>query len=161
MSERPAGLVTGTVAVGWGLVAFLLAAVGPTTVGLGAVGLLVITAGYTRKSRRLADAGCAALFCEVVVATVQGLGPMTALAAAVALVLAWTFGHSAIDLHATLGSAHSRDLELTHLAGTTGVTVVAAAVALAGVGISLGDVAPSVALAFLLGAVGLTVSLRH
>lgn len=160
MSDAPAGLVTGTVAVGCGLVAFALAAVGLPTVLLGAVGLLALAAGHLRRSRRLADGGVACLFLEILVATLQGLGPMPALAAAVALVLGWTFAHSAVDLRATLGSSPSRDLELAHLAGTALVATGGAAVAFLAFGVSLGA-DPTVALAFLLGAVGLVAALRR
>lgn len=161
MSERPAGLPTGSVGVGCGLAAFALAAVGTPTVALGSVGVLALAAGHTRQSRRLVDAGVACLFAQLLGATLQGLGPTTALAAAAALVLAWTFAHSAVDLRATLGTAPSGDLELAHLAGTTGLVLVAGAVAFVTFGVSLGDISPAVALAFLLGAVGLTAALRR
>lgn len=160
MSDSPAGLVTGTVAVGCGLAAFALAAVGLATVLLGAVGLLALAAGHAWQSRRLADAGAVALFCELLLAGIQGLGPATLLAAAVALVLAWTFAHSAVDLRTTLGSAPSRDLELAHLTGTALLVGGAAAVAFVAFGVSLGADS-AVALAFLLGAVGLVAALRR
>jgi len=160
VSDAQAGLVTGAVAVACGVVAFVLAAVDTVTVLAGAAGILALALGYARQSRRLADTGVACLFCELLVAAVAGLGPVLALAAAVALVLAWTFAHSAVDLRGSLGSAPSRDLELIHLAGTTGVVVAAAVVAFAGAGLSLGA-DPTVALAFLLGAVGLTAALRR
>jgi hypothetical protein len=160
MSDAPAGLATGTVAVGCGLVAFALAAVGLATVALGAVGLLALAAGHVERSRRLADGGAACLFCQVVAATLQGPGPTTALAAAVALVLARTFAHSAVDLRATPGSAPSRDLELAHLAGTTLLVLAGGVVAFAAFGVTLGA-DPAVALAFLLGAVGLVAALRR
>jgi hypothetical protein len=161
MSGRPAGLLTGSVGVGCGLVAFALAAVGTPTVAAGSVGVLALAAGHVHRSRRLADAGAAALFVQLVVATVGGLGPTTALAAAVALVLAWTFAHSAVDLRATLGTAPSGDLELAHLAGTTGIALVAAVAAVLTFGVSLGDLPPAVALAVLFGAIGLTAALRR
>lgn len=160
MSETPAGLLTGSVAVCCGLATYALVAVGTVTVVVGGVGVLALAAGHARRSRRLADAGTACLFCAVVVATVLGLAPVTALAAAVALVLAWTFAHSAVDLRAALGSAPSHDLELAHVAGTTLLVAGAGAAAFLAFGVRL-DVSPTVALAVLLGAVGLTAALRR
>lgn len=160
MSGAPAGLLTGSVAVLCGLVAFGLASVGTPTLALGAAGVLLLALAHARDSRRLATAGASALYCQLLVAVVAGLGAVPALAAAAATVLAWTFAHSAVDLRATLGDAPSRSLELTHVAGTTAIAVVGALAAYAVFGISLGGLPPSMALAFLLAAVGLTAALR-
>jgi hypothetical protein len=160
VSDTPAGLVTGTVGVCCGLAAFALVAVGWPTVLLGAVGLLALAGSLAESSRRLADAGAAALFLAVLVATLQGVGPFATLAAAGALVCAWTFAHAGVDLRGTLGTAPSGGLELAGLAGTAGLVAVAAAVAVLAYGVSLGA-DPTVALVFLAGAVGLVAALRQ
>jgi len=160
VSDAPAGLLTGGVAVVCGVVAFALAGVGTATLALSGLGAVLFSASFLRRSRRLADAGAAALFVAVLVATVRGLAPVTALSAAVALVLAWTFAHSAVDFRATLRTAPSRDVELAHIAGTTGVVAVGAVAAVLAFGVSLGAVPSTVALALLAGGLGLTAALR-
>lgn len=162
MSDGPgrAGLLTGTAAVACGLLAFALASVGTLTLVLGAAGVLALAAALVDRSRRLATAGGAALYCQLLAAVLAGLGPALALAAAVATLLAWTFAHSGSDFAATLGDAPAGALEPVHVLGTAAVAAVAALAAYAAFGVSLGGLPPSMALAFLLAAVGLTAALR-
>lgn len=157
----PAGRSTGLVAVLAAVVAFLLVGVSTaaTLAGAGGVGLVLV--GLYRGSRVLATVAGVALFGALVLAAAGGAGPGQSLAAGVASVLAWTFAHAALDLRESVGAAPSRDHELAHVAGTTGLV--------GGVAVSLhlvysvdwGAVPPLAAALLLFGGVALTAALRR
>lgn len=161
MSERPAGRVTGAVAVVAAVVAFLLTGVDTvaTLVGFGSV--LALVAALRRSNRPLVTLAGLGLFGAVLLAGAGGASPESLVSAGVAVLLAWTFAQSTVDLRESVGRARSRDAELAHVAGTTALAAGLAAPVYLVYTVDWGDL-PTVAAALLvIGAVSLTAGLRR
>jgi hypothetical protein len=143
-----------------GLVAVLAAGVGFLTLVVGGGGFVILVAARLSGSRTLATAGAVGLFCAVVLAALAGVGLAPLLVAGAATMLAGTFGHSAIELQESLGSAPSRDLEIAHVAGTVALVSGAALAAYLAASVRLSGISPLAVVVLLVAAVALTAALR-
>ncbi len=76
-----------------------------------------------------------------------------------ATVLAWTFAHAAIDLYADLGTAPGTPVELTHVAGTTGLVGVSVVVTTLLIQLDVPPLSPLSAGEARAGAIALTAAL--
>lgn len=127
--DRGPTRVSAAVAVGAAVVAFLLS--GPyawTSLAAGALGVALVLAGVLVGSHASVTVGSAALFAGVLAAGVAGVPEPFVLGGAVAAVVAWDAGGTAIDLGAQLGrAAATARLELVHASSTALVGTVAAA----------------------------------
>ncbi|SFR88101.1 hypothetical protein SAMN05216559_0445 [Halomicrobium zhouii] len=161
IGNASAGRITGGAAAMAGLSAFVLTGVDTLATLVGVASVLLLLTALGRSSRVLATLAGVGLFGELVLAAASGAPAGPLLAAAVGIILSWTFAHAAIDLAESVGTAPSRDLELAHLAGTTAV-VAGPAVALYLVySVEWGSVPPLALALILFGAVSLTAALRR
>lgn len=95
----------------------------------GTLGLVFLLAGVVRGTNRSVSVGAFGLFAGAVLAGAQGAPVLPVLASVTASVLAWDFGGYAIGLGRQLGpAADTRRLETVHLAASTAVGAVVAAV---------------------------------
>lgn len=157
--NRPAGRLVAGAAVVASLAAVGLAGTTTLATVAGVVGVALVALSRYRSSRPLATVGAAALFCAVVLAAIAGAGPGQVLAAGGAALLAWTFGHAAVDLHHSVGTAPSRDHELAHVAGTSALVVGGALPAYLVAAVDPGDVPPLAVALLVVAAVALTVAI--
>jgi hypothetical protein len=124
------GRLAACYATGAGIVAFVLAGVGPLATVFGAFGLFGLAAGSVRGRAALVTGGCLGQFGAVVAGGVSGAGTAQLVGAGAAVVVAWTVGRTAAELRASLDeAADTRRLEATHAAGVTAVALAAAGVA--------------------------------
>ncbi|WP_135303558.1 DUF7519 family protein [Haloarcula amylovorans] len=155
------GLVCGAAAVVAALTALFAAGLGLFSTVAGVAGVLLLIGGGALRSDRLVDLAGGALFLEVVVAALQGATTATALVAGAGTVLAWTFGHAAVDLYEDLGTAPSRSVELGHVAGTTALVGGATALTTLLFRIDVPALSPLALASLVLAGVALTAALRR
>ena len=113
------------------------------------------------KKTRALSAGLYTLFLALLVAALQGATTATVLVAGGATVLAWTFAHAAIDLYADLGTAPGTPVELTHVAGTTGLVGGSVVVTTLLFQLDVPPLSPLALASVVLGAIALTAALRR
>lgn len=148
--------------IGAGVVALgMIGVYGVLTATAGSVGLLVLTVGVLRGSRRAITVGAFALFVGVLLAGLEGAPPLWILVGAVGTVLAWDIGENAVGIGEQLGGdAETVRLEAVHAATSLGVGAVTV-VASYGIYTVAGGGQPLSTLVFLLIAVvALTLALR-
>lgn len=127
----------------------------------GAAGLLLVTLGVVRASRRAVTLGAATLLVAALVGAILASLQVLVLPGVMAAILAWDLGEQAITVGEQLGrETETTNLEVAHAAGSTAV-----AVSSGGIGYAIYLVAaggqPVTALVFLLlAAVVLTSALR-
>lgn len=119
-----------TVAGGCALLAVAVAALGSVTaLAVAVLGAVAVCLGLVRGVEAVADLGSLGLFAGVIVGALAGSSVEVTLVGAVAAIVAWDLGRSAIDLGAQLGrDADTTRLEAVHavssaLVGLVTVTV--------------------------------------
>lgn len=118
-TRRPTIVASATALVAALVAVSLLAASSSNGLVLGVAGLACVVVGLQRGSHAAHDVGCLVVFFGVVAAGVGADVVETTLVAAVATVVAWDTGGSAIDLGEQLGrEAKTRRLEIVHAAST-------------------------------------------
>ncbi|MBV0925705.1 hypothetical protein KTS45_15990 [Halomicroarcula limicola] len=155
------GLVCGGASVLAALTALFAAGLGLLSTVAGVVGVLLLVCGGALRSGRMVDLAGASLFLEAVVAALQGATTATVLVAGAGTVLAWTFGHAAVDLREDLGTAPSRSVELGHVAGTTALVGGAAALTTLLFRVDVPALSPLALASLVLAGVALTAALRR
>ncbi|MDS0220172.1 hypothetical protein NDI54_02280 [Haloarcula sp. S1AR25-5A] len=160
MTDRT-GVVCGGAALSAGVVTLFVAGISVVSTGAALVGVVLLAGGQLVQSRRLVDLASASLFLALLVAALQGATTTTVLAAGGTTVLAWTFAHAAIDLYADLGTAPSTPVELTHVAGTTGLVGGAVVVTTLLFRLDVPQLSPLALASIVLGAIALTAALRR
>lgn len=127
--DRKPTRLSGGVAVAAAVVAFLLS--GPyawVAFGAGGLGVLLVVVGVVSGRHAGVTAGSAALVTGSIAAGLDGVPAPFVLGGAVAALVAWDAGGTAIDLGAQLGrTAETTRLELVHTSSTVLVGVAAAA----------------------------------
>lgn len=127
MTGRIAGVAAGLA----GVVALVLVGTGAGPTIVGGLGLAVLSGGLLRRRSAAITLGCAGLFAALLWTGVAGGGTgatsgagagaanWAILAAAGAIVLAWTIGRTSVDLRRELSDTDTRRLEATQVAGRT------------------------------------------
>lgn len=125
------GRIAGVAAAVAATVALVIVGTGAAPTVLGGVGALAVWWGLLRRRSAAITVGCAALFAALLWTGVTSGGDVSSsglelgadgwalLAAAGAIVLAWTVGRTSVELRGDLSEAATRRLEATHVAGTT------------------------------------------
>jgi hypothetical protein len=157
VDRRPARLSRG-LALAAGLVAVATSgAYAPGAIGVGALGLLVLAAGFVRGRDAAVTLGAAGVFAGAVVAGVRGAPAVPVLVAVTASVVAWDAGGTAMDVGRQLGrAADTRRLEAVHAGASLAVGAVTAGVGYAVFRTATGG-QPAAALLFALLAAALLV----
>ena len=128
IDRGPTRLSSG-VAVAAAVVGFLLS--GPyswVALAAGGLGVFLVVAGVVGGRHAAVTAGCAGLVVGSIAAAQAGTPALFGLGSAVAALVAWDAGGTAIDLGAQLGrDAETTRLELVHAGSTALVGVVTAA----------------------------------
>ncbi|WP_424001790.1 DUF7519 family protein [Haloarcula salina] len=155
------GLVCGGAAVLAGVATLFVAGVGTAATAAGVAAVVVLGGGLAVRSGRLIDLAGAALFLGVLVAALQGASATTVLVGGGGTVLAWTFGHAAVDLRDDLGTGPSVTVESAHVAGTTALVGVAVAVTALLFRVDVPRLPPLALASVVLGAIALTAALRR
>lgn len=124
---RPAAL-SSVLALGAGVVAAVVPAItAPLALAAGGLGLLSLTVGVLRGSRRATSLGAFALFVGVLVAGVLAAPVEPLLVGGTATVLAWDFGQQAVTLGDQLGrDVETARAEFAHAGASTAVGAVTA-----------------------------------
>lgn len=160
MSAR-AGVVCGGAALAMSIVTLFTAGISAVSTAAALVGAVLLAGGQLIQSGRLVDLASASLFLGLLVAALQGATTTTVLVAGGATVLAWTFAHAAIDIHADLGTAPGTPVELTHVAGTTGLVGASVVVTTLLFQLNVPPLSPLALASVVLGAIALTAALRR
>ncbi|EMA14791.1 MULTISPECIES: DUF7519 family protein [Haloarcula] len=160
MSTRT-GVVCGSAALAASVVTLFVAGISAVSTAAALVGVVLLAGGQLIQSGRLVDLASALLFLALLVAALQGATTTTVLVAGGATVLAWTFAHGALDLYADLGTAPGTPVELTHVAGTTGLVGGSVVVTTLLFQLDVPPLSPLALASVVLGAIALTAALRR
>jgi hypothetical protein len=160
MSAR-AGVVCGGAALAMSVVTLFTAGISAVSTAAALVGAVLLAGGQLIQSGRLVDLASASLFLGLLVAALQGATTTAVLVAGGATVLAWTFAHAAIDIHADLGTAPGTPVELTHVAGTTGLVGASVVVTTLLFQLNVPPLSPLALASVVLGAIALTAAFRR
>lgn len=121
------------------------------------IGWLLLGLAVLAADRRVLSVGAAGLVVATILAAGDGAGGLTVTVGVSAAVLAWDVGHNAIGLGRQLGrEAPTTEVELAHVAASTGTGVVIVAVAAGGSRLVDGQLSLA-AVVYLLLAAGLLV----
>jgi len=156
-----AGVVCGGAALAMSVVTLFTAGISAVSTAAALVGTVLLAGGQLIQSGRLVDLASASLFLGLLVAALQGATTTTVLVAGGATVLAWTFAHAALDIHADLGTAPGTPVELTHVAGTTGLVGGSVVVTTLLFHLNVPPLSPLALASVVLGAIALTAALRR
>lgn len=156
-----AGLICGGAAITASVVTLFVAGIGAVSTAAALAGVILLGGGQLVRSARLIDLASTALFLGLLVAALQGATTTAVLAAGGGTVLAWTFAHAAVDLHADLGTAPSTTVEFAHVSGTTALVGGAVLVTTLLFQLDVPRLSPLALASVVLGAVALTAALRR
>lgn len=126
--DRGPTRLSSAVAVAAAILAFVVS--GPYSwiaLAVSALGIVLVVVGVVTGTHAALTTGSAGLFAGVIAAGLQGTPAPFVLGGAVAAIVAWDTGGTAIDLGAQLGrAAETTRLELVHAASTVLVGAIAA-----------------------------------
>lgn len=129
---------------------------------VGLVGMIGVISGIRRGSRNILTLGGLGLLIGVVLVGLLGAHPVLLLIGVIAVALTWDIGENAITIGERLGrEAETHQIEITHLAATTGIVALAAGSGYFVYQLSVEGESPIALVALLLAAVILTVGLRN